>query len=99
MIVYFWAVIILTENHLEKIADYIVFIHKGKVFFEKSKDELTEQYGIIKCGTAQFNALDKSDIVSYHKMDYEWQILISFWLSILYLLFLLSGFLSRTRLR
>ena len=46
------------------------------VFF-KPKDELTEQYGIIKCGAAQFDALDKSDIIVYRKMDYEWQILVS----------------------
>jgi len=38
---------------------------------------LTERYGIIKCGAAQFDALDKSDIISYRKMDYEWQILVS----------------------
>ena len=72
---------ILISSHitsdLEKIADYIVFIHEGKVVFEKPKDELTEQYGIIKCGAAQFDALDKSDIISYRKMDYEWQILVS----------------------
>ncbi len=72
---------ILVSSHitsdLEKIADYIVFIHEGKVVFEKTKDELTEQYGIIKCGAAQFDALDKSDIISYRKMDYEWQILVS----------------------
>ena len=72
---------ILVSSHitsdLEKIADYIVFIHEGKVVFEKPKDELTEQYGIIKCGAAQFDALDKSDIIAYRKMDHEWQILVS----------------------
>ena len=72
---------ILISSHittdLEKIADYIVFIHEGKVVFSKPKDELTEQYGIIKCGAAQFDVLDKSDIIVYRKMDYEWQVLIA----------------------
>ena len=72
---------ILISSHitsdLEKIADYIVFIHEGKVVFEKPKDELTEGYGVIKCGAAQFDALDKADIIAYRKMDYEWQILVS----------------------
>ncbi len=72
---------ILVSSHitsdLEKIADYIVFIHEGKVVFSKPKDELIEQYGIIKCGAAQFDALEKYDIVVYRKMEYEWQILIS----------------------
>ena len=66
---------ILISSHittdLEKIADYIVFIHEGQVVFSKPKDELIEQYGIIKCGAAQFEALDKSDIIVYRKMDYE----------------------------
>ena len=57
---------ILVSSHLtsdlEKIADYIVFIHEGKVVFSKPKDELVEQYSIIKCGAAQFDALDKADI-------------------------------------
>ena len=72
---------ILISSHittdLEKIADYIVFIHEGQVVFSKLKDELIEQYGIIKCGAAQFGALDKSDIIVYRKMDYEWQVLVA----------------------
>lgn len=71
---------ILISSHitsdLEKIADYIVFIHEGQVVFSKPKDELVEQYGIMKCGAAQFDALDKTDIVLYRKVDYEWQVLI-----------------------
>ena len=42
---------------LEKIADYIVFIHAGRVVFSRPKDELTEQYGILKCSAAQFDTL------------------------------------------
>ncbi len=72
---------ILVSSHitsdLEKIADYIVLIHKGKVVFSKPKDELTEQYGILKCGAAMFGSLEKSDIIVYRKMDYEWQVLVS----------------------
>lgn len=72
---------ILISSHittdLEKIADYIVFIHEGQVVFSKPKDDLTEQYGIIKCGATQFEALDKSDIIVYRKMDYEWQALVA----------------------
>lgn len=72
---------ILISSHittdLEKIADYIVFIHEGQVVFSKPKDELIEQYGIIKCGAAQFEALDKLDIIVYRKMDYEWQVLVA----------------------
>lgn len=70
---------ILVSSHitsdLEKVADYIVFIHKGKIIFAKSKDELLENYGIIKCGREQFEALDEEDQITYRRLDYEWQVL------------------------
>ena len=72
---------ILISSHitsdLEKIADHIVFIHGGKVVFSKPKDELTEQYGVLKCGAAQYEALDPSDRVVSRRMEYEWQVLVS----------------------
>lgn len=64
-------------NDLEKVADYIVFIHNGKVVFSKPKDELIYKYGIIKCGTSQFEKIDKNDIIAYRKQDYEWQVLVN----------------------
>lgn len=72
---------VLVSSHitsdLEKIADYIVFLHEGKVIFSKSKDELRYSYGILKCGAAQFEKIDPDDIVAYRKQDFEWQVLVS----------------------
>ena len=33
---------------LEKIADYITFINKGKLVFSESKDQIVESYGLVK---------------------------------------------------
>lgn len=72
---------ILVSSHitsdLEKVADYIVFIHEGKVVFCKSKDELRYKYGIIRCGAAQFDTIDKEEVIAYRKQDYEWEVLIA----------------------
>ena len=54
-------------NDLEKIADYIAFIHNGKIVFEHSKDELLYNYGIIKCGKNELSELDKNDIIRIKK--------------------------------
>lgn len=35
-------------SDLEKIADRIIFIHKGQILFEKDKDEIRDNYGILK---------------------------------------------------
>lgn len=72
---------ILVSSHitsdLEKIADYIIFLHEGRVVFSKPKDELRYCYGIMKCGAAQFEKIDRADIVAYRKQDFEWQILVA----------------------
>lgn len=71
---------ILISSHitsdLEKVADYIVFIHKGKVIFEETKDNLIYNYGIIKCKQKEFNSIDKEDIIRFRKMDYGYEILV-----------------------
>lgn len=71
---------ILISSHitsdLEKVADYIVFIHKGKVIFEETKDNLIYNYGIMKCKTKEFESIDKKDIIRFRKMDYGYEILV-----------------------
>lgn len=71
---------ILISSHitsdLEKVADYIVFIHKGKVIFEETKDNLIYNYGIMKCKIKEFESIDKEDIIRFRKMDYGYEILV-----------------------
>lgn len=62
---------------LEKVADSITFIHQGKVLFCKAKDELLYHYGIIRCGAAIFDEIDKSEILAYRKEDYQWNVLVA----------------------
>ncbi|MBP3700328.1 MAG: ABC transporter ATP-binding protein [Lachnospiraceae bacterium] len=52
---------ILISSHiisdLEKVADYIVFIHEGKICFQAEKDQLLENYGIVHTTPEQAAAL------------------------------------------
>jgi ABC-2 type transport system ATP-binding protein len=72
---------ILMSSHistdLEKVADYITFIHHGKLLFCKTKDELRYNYGIIRCNTDLFDQIDKGDILTYRKDDYQWNVLVA----------------------
>ena len=61
---------------LEKIADYIVFIHDGRIIFSRSKDELLEQYGIMKCGQDEFRDVDPADFVGVRRYDYGCEMLV-----------------------
>lgn len=63
---------ILISSHivsdLEKLCDYIAFLHKGKLLLCEEKDRLLDQYGIIHCTEQQLAALD-SDAVRYSKKN------------------------------
>jgi len=66
---------ILLSSHitsdLEKVADYITFIHDGSIVFTESKDDLLYNYGVMRCKAAQFEQLDKADILAFRKHDYQ----------------------------
>ena len=64
-------------SDLDKIADYITFIHNGSIIFSESREELVDNYGIIKCGTNDFNTIDKNDIVGYRKNRFGYEILVT----------------------
>ena len=72
---------VLLSSHittdLEKIADYITFIHEGKIIFCKKKDELIYKYGIMRCKSAQFAEIDRKNIIAYKKQDYQTDVLIN----------------------
>ena len=56
-------------SDLEKIADGIAFIHRGKLIFVESKDILEEEYGIVSLSKEEFKSLDKNAIISVR--DYK----------------------------
>ena len=61
---------------LEHIADYITFINNGKIILSKSREELLEEYGILKCTQKEFEKIDKKDFIKYKKSKYQYDVLI-----------------------
>ena len=57
---------ILISSHivsdLEKLCDYIAFLHKGKLLLCEEKDVLLSKYGIVHCTPEQLSALDLKSI-------------------------------------
>ncbi len=72
---------ILVSSHitsdLEHIADYITFINNGEIVFSKTRDELLENYGIVKCSKEEFERIDKKDYIKYRKNRYEYDVLVA----------------------
>ena len=64
-------------SDLEHIADEIIFINKGKVILNKNRDELLDNYGILKCDIDKFSSIDKNDYITYKKNKYDYEMLVS----------------------
>lgn len=71
---------VLLSSHitsdLEKICDYIAFIHKGKLLFADEKDKLNEDYGIIRVSKSDFETIPKSAIKGYKDTGYSVEALV-----------------------
>ena len=63
-------------SDLEHIADEIIFIDKGKKVLQKSRDEIIDNYGILKCDIDYFSNIAKKDIITYKKTKYAYEILV-----------------------
>ena len=48
-------------SDIQKIADYVILIHQGKIIFEEQKDDLVYRYGILKCRSSACAALAPDD--------------------------------------
>ena len=72
---------ILLSSHitsdLEKIADYITFIHNGKLIMAASKNDLVYNFAVMRCKESQFLELNPGDILVYRKRDYQIDVLVS----------------------
>ena len=57
---------VLISSHivsdLEKICDYIAFLHQGELMLCEEKDRLLEEYGLIHCSREQLSELDKAAV-------------------------------------
>ena len=65
---------ILISSHitsdLEKVADYITYLHQGRVVLSEAKDVLQDNYGRLGCTAADLLAIDAEDVVRVRKGSY-----------------------------
>lgn len=71
---------ILISSHilsdLEKIADYIAFIHEGKVLFFETKEELEENYALCNLSDKEVENIDDEAIVGRRVHSFGQQLLV-----------------------
>ncbi|MDE7229486.1 MAG: ABC transporter ATP-binding protein, partial [Oscillospiraceae bacterium] len=71
---------ILMSSHitsdLEKIADSVTFINKGKILLTGYKDVILETHGILKCSKDEVGNIDKADIVSVRENEFGAEVML-----------------------
>jgi len=71
---------ILISSHitsdLDKIADYIVFIHQGEILLSEEKEMLLDALGVLKCGADDFKKLKRDEYIRYRKNQFGYEILV-----------------------
>jgi ABC-2 type transport system ATP-binding protein len=68
---------ILFSSHvtsdIEQVADYITYVHDGSVIFSKTKDEVFEQFGLVKGGNDLLDIETRKNLVAYRKSDFGFE--------------------------
>ena len=57
-------------NDLEKVCDYIAFMHKGKMVLCEEKDRLLQECRLAQMSEAEFSAIDKDEIIGSRKTPF-----------------------------
>ena len=71
---------ILMSSHitsdLEKVADYIAYIHQGQVVLSDAKDAILDSYGRVGCTAAQLEAIAPDDVLRVRKGSFGCEALV-----------------------
>ncbi len=71
---------ILISSHivsdLEKLCDYIAFLHKGKLLLCQEKDQLLAEYGMLHCTAEQLDDVDPAAVICRKETPYGIQAIV-----------------------
>lgn len=71
---------ILMSSHivsdLEKVCDYIAFLHQGKLILCEEKDRLYEEYGMIQCEESELRKISSSAVIGKKSTAYGTEALV-----------------------
>lgn len=72
---------ILMSSHitsdLEKVADMVTFIDKGKILITGIKDEILDSHGVVKCSKKDFKDFEREDYISARVTDFGAEMMVS----------------------
>lgn len=57
-------------SDLERVCDYVTFIHEGRILFSMSKEALHEEFGILHAGEEEIDALPKDAVCGLRRSQF-----------------------------
>ena len=71
---------VLLSSHivsdLEKLCDYIAFLHKGQLLLNEEKDALYDEYGLLRCDLETLRTLDPKSIIGKKETPYGAEVIL-----------------------
>ena len=71
---------ILLSSHivsdLEKVCDYIAFLHKGKLMLMEEKDVLMSEYGLLQCSLTEAEQIDPAAVIGQRDTPYGCRLIV-----------------------
>lgn len=64
-------------SDIEKISDYIMLIHEGRLLLYESKDELINHYGIVRCSNRQAERIPREKTAGKWENAFETSVLVN----------------------
>ena len=63
-------------SDLEKAADYITYVHQGRIVLSEAKDDILDCYGRVGCSAADLRTIDPSDLLRVRKGSFGCEALV-----------------------
>ncbi len=72
---------VLISSHiisdLEKVADYIAFLHEGRLQLFMNKDEMLDKHGVIHCSAVEYDQIPEDYVKGIRKGQFCYEVLVS----------------------
>ncbi len=71
---------VLISSHiisdLEKVADYIAFLHEGRLQFCMNKDEILYKHGVVHCSAAEYSQIPEHYVKGVRRSQFGYEVLV-----------------------
>ena len=63
-------------QRFREVADYITFLHKGKLIFSENKDELLYNYGVVRCSKEDYKRISPEHVIGLRKNQFGYEVMV-----------------------